>query len=49
MHNTLAWGHYFSTLNVIDNFNHEALLIEIDLKLPAPHELRGIRGKVIRI
>lgn len=36
MHDQLSDGRSFRLLNVIDDFNREALSIEIDLSLPAP-------------
>lgn len=38
MHDALVCGRRFRTFNVVDDFNREALSIEIDLNLPA---LRG--------
>lgn len=40
MHDALACGRRFLTFNVVDDFNREALSIEIDLNLPA---LRVVR------
>ncbi|MCV5397563.1 IS3 family transposase, partial [Escherichia coli] len=40
MHNALVCGRRFRTFNVVDDFNREALSIEIDLNLPA---LRVVR------
>lgn len=40
MHDALACGRRFRTLNVIDDFNREALSIEIDLNLPALQVVR---------
>ena len=40
MHDALICGGRFRTFNVVDDFNREALSIEIDLNLPAP---RGVR------
>lgn len=34
MHDALACGRRFRTFNVVDDFNREALSIEIDLNLP---------------
>lgn len=51
MANTLWNGRQFRTFNVLDEFNHEALRIEIDTSLPAGHvvralnELLELRGK----
>lgn len=35
MHDALVCGRRFRTFNVVDDFNHEALAIEIDLNIPA--------------
>jgi putative transposase len=35
MHDALACGMRFQTFNVVDDFNREALAIEIDLNIPA--------------
>jgi len=35
MSDSLSCGRAFRTLNVIDDFNREALCIEIDISLPA--------------
>lgn len=40
MHDSLACGRRFRTFNVVDDFNREALSIEIDLNLPAPRVVR---------
>ncbi len=40
MHDALICGRRFRTFNVVDDFNREALSIEIDLNLPA---LRVVR------
>ncbi len=40
MHDALVCGHRFRTFNVVDDFNREALSIEIDLNLPAPRVVR---------
>lgn len=40
MHDALVCGRRFRTFNIVDNFNCEALSIEIDLNLPA---LRVVR------
>jgi putative transposase len=40
MSDTLENGHRFRTFNVIDDYNREALAIEIDLSLPAPRVTR---------
>ncbi len=36
----LMFGRRFRTFNVVDDFNREALAIEIDLSLPAPRVIR---------
>lgn len=35
MHDALVYGRRFRTFNVVDDFNREALAIEIDLNIPA--------------
>ena len=40
MSDSLQCGRRFRTFNVIDDFNREALAIEIDLNLPAPRVIR---------
>ena len=35
-------GRRFRTFNVVDDFNREALAIEIDLSLPAPRVIRAL-------
>lgn len=40
MRDTLMTGQVFRTLNLIDEFNREALAIEIDLSLPAERVIR---------
>ncbi|EFA4957767.1 hypothetical protein CXY45_002623 [Escherichia coli] len=40
MHDALVCGSHFRTFNVVDDFNREALSIEIDLNQPA---LRVVR------
>lgn len=40
MSDTLIDGRRFRTFNVLDDFNREALAIEIDLNLPAPRIIR---------
>lgn len=40
MHDALLCGRQFRTFNVVDDFNREALAIEIDLKIPAHRVLR---------
>ena len=37
MHDALVCGRRFRTFNVVDDFNREALAIEIDLNIPAQH------------
>ncbi len=40
MHDTLASGRAFRTFNVIDDFNREALAIEVDTSLPTDRIIR---------
>lgn len=40
MHVALTCGRRFRTFNVVDDFNHEALAIEIDLNIPAQRVVR---------
>ena len=40
MHDALVYGRRFRTFNVVDDFNREALSIEIDLNLPAQRVVR---------
>nr|CBX81212.1 probable Pol polyprotein [Erwinia amylovora ATCC BAA-2158] len=40
MHDALTCGRRFRTFNVVDDFNREALAIEIDFKLPAQRVIR---------
>ena len=40
MSDSLVCGRRFRTFNVVDDFNREALAIEIDLNLPAPRIIR---------
>lgn len=40
MHDSLFCGRCFRTFNVVDDFNREALAIEVDLNLPAPRIIR---------
>jgi transposase InsO family protein len=40
MSDALMCGRRFRTFNVVDDFNREALAIEIDLSLPAPRVIR---------
>ena len=46
MSDTLDNGHRFRTFNVIDDYNREALAIEIDLSLPAPRVIRVLNRLV---
>lgn len=41
MHDALVCGRRFRTFNVMDDFNREALAIEIDLHIPAQCVVRG--------
>lgn len=55
MSDALSSGRAFRTLNVIDDFNREALWIEVDTSLPAERVVRVLeqlldwRGKPTRI
>lgn len=40
MHDALTCGRRLRTFNVVDDFNREALAIEIDFKLPAQRVIR---------
>jgi putative transposase len=40
MHDALVCGRRFQTFNVVDEFNREALAIEIDLNIPAQRVVR---------
>ena len=40
MHDALVSGRRFRTFNVVDDFNREALAIEIDLNIPAQRVIR---------
>ena len=42
MADQLADGRSFRTLNVIDDFNHEGLGIEVDFSLPAERVVRSL-------
>jgi putative transposase len=42
MHDSLASGRPFRTFNVIDDYNREALAIEIDTSLPAMRVVRAL-------
>ena len=42
MSDALWDGHRYRTFNVVDDFNREALLIEIDFNLPAPRVVREL-------
>ncbi len=44
MHDALVCGRRFRTFNVVDDFNREALSIEIDLNLPALRVVRVLDG-----
>ena len=48
MSDTLENGHRFRTFNVIDDYNREALAIEIDLSLPAARVIRVLDRLVER-
>lgn len=40
MHDSLTCGQRFRIFNVVDDFNHEALALEIDLNIPAQRVVR---------
>ena len=40
MHDALVCGRRFRIFNVVDDFNREALAIEIDLNIPAQRVVR---------
>ncbi|KAF0806794.1 integrase catalytic subunit [Alcanivorax sp. S71-1-4] len=42
MSGSLFCGRPFRKFNVVDDFNREALAIEIDLNLPAPRLIRAL-------
>ena len=42
MHDQLADGRSFRLLNIIDDFNREALAMDIDLSLPAERVVRSL-------
>lgn len=42
MHDGLVRGRRFRTFNVVDDFNPEALAIEIDINIPAQRVVRGL-------
>jgi putative transposase len=44
MHDALVCGRRFRTFNVVDDFNREALAIEIDLNIPAQRVVRCWTG-----
>lgn len=46
MHDALMSGRRFRTFNVVDDFNREALAIEIDLSLPAARVIRVLERVV---
>lgn len=52
MHDALVCGRRFWTFNVVDDFNREALVIEIDLNIPAKRMVRVldriVANRVIR-
>ncbi|ERL56208.1 Mobile element protein [Psychrobacter aquaticus CMS 56] len=55
MHDALTDSHTFRLLNVINNYNQEALTIEVDFSLPTQRVIRSLnqftecRGKPIQI
>ena len=44
MHDALVCGRRFRTFNVVDDFNREALAIEIDLNIPAQRVIKCWTG-----
>lgn len=46
MHDALVCGRRFRTFNVVDDFNREALAIEINLNIPAQRVVRVLDGIV---
>lgn len=46
MHDALTCGRRFRTFNVVDDFNREALTIEIDLNIPAQRVVRML-GRIV--
>ncbi len=47
MHDALVSGRHFRTFNVVDDFNREALAIEIDLNIPAQRVVRVLDRIVV--
>lgn len=47
MLDALVCGRRFLTFNVVDDFNREALAIEIDLSIPAQRVVRGLERIVV--
>ncbi|MEJ1471472.1 MAG: IS3 family transposase [Candidatus Sedimenticola sp. (ex Thyasira tokunagai)] len=47
MSDSLMCGRRFRTFNVVDDFNREALAIEIDLSLPAPRIIRVLERTIM--
>lgn len=45
MHDALVCGRCFRTFNVVDDFNREALAIEIDLNIPAQRVVRVVANR----
>ena len=45
-HDVLVCGRRFRTFNVVDDFNREALAIEIDLNIPAQRVVR-VLGRIV--
>ena len=46
MHDALVCGRRFRTFNVADDFNREALVIDIELNIPAQRVIRVLDGIV---
>ncbi|TMP73302.1 IS3 family transposase, partial [Pseudoalteromonas ruthenica] len=43
MSDSLSYGHRFRTLNVLDDFNRQALAIEVDTSLTAERVIRTLK------
>ena len=43
MSDALSYGHRFRTLNVLDDFNRQALAIEVDTSLTAERVIRTLK------
>ncbi len=47
MHDALTCGRRFRTFNVVEDFNREALAIEIDLNIPPQHVVRVVLDRIV--